>query len=92
MADVLPQNGFCPLPYLAKHHTTKNLIEPKYAPGPRAQYGRALWRSNTVLVLVGVPSTQEFRHLGVWVVGMLQSFSTISSARRWDFSSFQLLV
>jgi len=34
--------------YLAKNHATKKLIEPKWAPGSRAQYGRTPWGSAAV--------------------------------------------
>jgi hypothetical protein len=35
--------------HYAKNHATKNVIEPKWAPGqPRAQYGRTLWQSAMV--------------------------------------------
>jgi len=34
--------------YLAKNHAMKNVIELKWAPGPRAQYGRMSWGSATV--------------------------------------------
>jgi hypothetical protein len=33
--------------YLAKNHATKNVIELKWAPGPRAQYERTPWGSAT---------------------------------------------
>ena len=34
--------------YLAKNHATKNVIELKWAPGSRAQYGQTPWGSATV--------------------------------------------
>jgi len=34
--------------FLAKNHATKKVIEPKWAAGPRAQYGRTTWGSATV--------------------------------------------
>jgi hypothetical protein len=33
--------------YLAKNHATKNVIEPKWAPGAHAQYRRTAWLSAT---------------------------------------------
>ncbi len=65
------------LPYGSLHHDRcwplhgqkscyKNVIEPKWAPGPRAQYGRTLWQSKTVWSLVSVPTRQVmflFHHI-----------------------------
>ncbi len=54
----------CPQPwwifahYLAKNHAIKNPIKPKYAPGPRAQYGQAPLLSAKGRILEGVHFTQ----------------------------------
>ncbi len=44
--------------YLAKNHATKNVIEPKWAPGAHAQYGRTPWGSAAVWSFAGVPTGQ----------------------------------
>ena len=43
--------------YLAKNHATKNVIEPKWAPGAHAQYRRTAWLSATDWSFAGVPQT-----------------------------------
>ncbi len=54
----------CTLPtpwrILAKNHATKNVIKLKWAPGPRAQYGRTPWGSATVW--------SQINH-GQWAIG-----------------------
>jgi hypothetical protein len=52
--------------YTAKNHATKNVIEPKWAPGPLAQYRRTPWQSATVWSLASVPTRQVmflFHHI-----------------------------
>jgi len=43
--------------YLAKNHATKNVIEPKWAPGAHAQYRQTAWLSATDWSFAGVPQT-----------------------------------
>ena len=44
--------------YLAKNHATKNVIEPKWAPGAHAQYRRTAWLSATDWSFAGIPTRQ----------------------------------
>ena len=52
--------------FLAKNHATKKVIKPKWAAGPRAQYGQTPWGSTTVRSFAGVPTGQVvlfFHHI-----------------------------
>jgi hypothetical protein len=44
--------------YTAKNHATKNVIKPKWAPGPNAQYRLTPWQSTTVWSLASIPTRQ----------------------------------
>ena len=44
--------------YLAKNHVTKNVIEPKWVPGARAQYRQTAWLSAMDWLFASVPTRQ----------------------------------